>query len=231
MAELKKEKVCVVIPAYNEERNIARAAKEARGLGYPVLVADDGSSDKTAQSARAVDGVEVLTLGTNQGKGAALRSAFVWCVDKNFAALILMDADGQHDPAELDVFLQALNKGDFDIVVGNRMGNPEGMPLIRRATNRFLSWVLSGLAGQNIPDSQCGYRALRAAVLKAAPLHTARFEIESEMLLQAARLGFRIGSVPIRSVYEGEKSQIRPLRDTFRFFRFLFSYLFLKKSA
>ena len=231
MAELKKEKVCVVIPAYNEERNIARAAKEARRFGYPVLVVDDGSSDKTVENAKAIDGVEVLALRTNQGKGAALRSAFARCVDKNFAALILMDADGQHDPAELDTFLQALHKGDFDIVVGNRMGNPEGMPLVRRITNRFLSWIISSLTRQNIPDSQCGYRALKAAVLSVVTLHTARFEIESEMLLQAARLGFRIGSVPIRSVYEGEKSQIRPLRDTFRFFRFLFSYIFLKKSA
>ncbi len=230
MAELKKEKVCVVIPAYNEEGRIARVAEKARRLGYPVLVADDGSSDKTAESAKAIGGVEVLTSGANRGKGAVLRSAFAWCLDKNFPALILMDADGQHDPAELDAFLQALNQGNFDIVVGNRMGNPEGMPLIRRATNRFLSWILSGITGQAIPDSQCGYRALKAAVLEATPLRTARFEIESEMLLEASRLGFRIGSVPIRSVYEGEKSQIRPLRDTFRFFRFLFSYLFSKKS-
>jgi glycosyltransferase involved in cell wall biosynthesis len=195
------------------------------------LVADDGSRDRTAVVAGEIEGVQVLTSAANEGKGAAIRRALEWCRGGSFAAVILMDADGQHDPGELAVFVDALNKRDWDIIVGNRMGNPVGMPFIRRATNRFMSWVVSRVAGQSVPDSQCGYRALKLCVVQTLSLRTRHFEIESEMLLEAARGGFRIGSVPVRSVYEGGKSKIRPMKDTIRFFCFLFSYLFSKKTG
>ena len=92
-----------------------------------------------------------------------------------------------------------------------------------------MSWIVSSLARQPIPDSQCGYRAMRREVLEKIELFTTRFEIESEILLEASRCGYRIGAVPIQCVYAGEKSSIHPLRDTLRFFKFLFSYLWFKR--
>jgi glycosyltransferase involved in cell wall biosynthesis len=230
MADLKKTDVCIIIPAYNEEKNIRRVVSHVRELGYPVLVVDDGSSDRTAAFAREAGANEVVTARLNQGKGAVIRLGFEWALAKSYPAVILMDADGQHDPQELESFRAALQKTDHSVIVGNRMGRPEGMPWLRRTTNRFMSWMISLLGGRKIPDSQCGYRALKREVIEKIILTTSRFEIESEMLLEAARNGFSVGSVPVRSVYEGEESRISPFRDTIRFFSFLFRYIFLKKS-
>jgi len=217
-----------MLPAFNEEKNISRVVGEIKGLGYFVLVVDDGSGDKTADEAKK-SGVEVLMADRNEGKGAALQRGFRWFLDHDYRALVMMDSDGQHDPKELDLFLRALNEEKGDFIVGNRMKDPEEMPFIRVLTNRFMSWLISQIAKQKIPDSQCGYRAARREVLKSIHLSTNRFETESEMLLEASRLGFHIDSISIRSVYASESSHIRPVRDTLRFFSFLFRYLSGKK--
>ncbi len=229
MALIAPRETCVLIPAYNEGKNISRLAEEVKSLGFCVLIADDGSTDDTVLLAKKVSGVEVLMSDKNDGKGAALRRGFEFFLGTKQKALIMMDADGQHHPEELPIILQALNKERVDFVVGNRMRNPKGMPWERVLTNRFLSSVISFVAGQKIPDSQCGYRGVKRQVLEKSSLKTNRFEIESEMLLEAARLGFKISSVEVSSHYGLEKSKIHPLRDTIRFFKFIFAYIFKKK--
>ncbi len=228
MADLTHNQLLVLIPAYNEEKHILQVIQETRRLGFPVLVVDDASSDGTVQQVRALE-APILTTVTNCGKGSAIRRGFEWFLTKNYSGLVMMDADGQHDPSDLEAFVQALNKNKYEVIVGNRMRDPKDMPWIRRSTNRLMSWMLSSLAGQWIPDSQCGYRAMKREVLEKMELHTTRFEIESEILLEAVRCGYRIGSIPIQSVYAAEKSSIRPFKDTIRFFRFLFLYLWFKR--
>ncbi len=213
----------VIIPAYNEEKNIARLVGEIRSLGFPVLVVDDGSKDATVDKAQGA-GAEVLVATTNQGKGATLQRGFQWFLGKNYSAALIMDSDGQHDPKELSLFLKTLNQNDAQVVVGNRLHDPNGMPWIRRTTNRWMSRIISSIAKQEVPDSQCGYRAIRREVLQKITLNTAHFEIESEILLEAARHGFKITSIPVRCVYQDEKSRINPFGDTIRFFKFLFKY-------
>ncbi len=227
MPAIEKKDVCVLIPAYNEEKNIALTVHGVREKGFRALVLDDGSKDSTAERAR-VGGAEVLTAKKNAGKGAALRSGFDWALEKSFRAVILMDADGQHDPADLELFMEALDRAD--VIIGNRMHRAKNMPAVRYVTNRILSLILSGLSGQKVPDSQCGYRAVKREVLEKIRLRTSHFEIESEMILDAARLKYKLLSVPVRCVYAGEKSSIHPMRDTFRFFNFLFRYSCLKNK-
>ena len=220
----------MIIPAYNEQKNIARVVAGVRDLGFPVLVVDDGSGDDTAQAA-ARSGAEVVSSAANQGKGAALRRGIRWLLETSrYPAAVFMDSDGQHDPADLKNFLAALEEPASGLVIGDRMGSPGGMPLLRRWTNRLMSGVLSCFAGQRVPDTQCGYRAARREVLSRMMLETDRFEIESEMALEAARAGVKIVSVPVRSVYENGKSHIHPGRDTARFFKFLFCYLLKHQS-
>ena len=217
--------VLVLIPGYNESKNIGRVVSAVHHFGYPVLVIDDGSKDDMAAQAKSA-GAEVLSYSPNQGKGVAIRRGIEWFLAHSSAqAAIFMDSDGQHDPADLPSFLKAFEDPRAGLVVGNRMSDPKGMPLIRRLTNRGMSGLLSLICGQSVPDTQCGYRAARRETLSCIRLHTERFEIESEMVLEAARTGALILSVPIRSVYEGGGSHIKPGRDTQRFFRFLFSYL------
>ncbi|MBI4353314.1 MAG: glycosyltransferase family 2 protein [Candidatus Omnitrophica bacterium] len=229
MAGIERAGVCVVVPAFNEEASLEGLVRGVQEKGFDVLVVDDGSSDQTLRKAEALK-AKTLALPANGGKGTALRKAFEWLLRRPYSVVVLMDADGQHDPSEIDRFLCALGRDGVGVAVGNRMHDPEGMPWIRRLTNRFLSWILSRLTGQNIPDSQCGYRAMKREVLESITLTTARFETESEMLLEAARKGFAIGSVPIRCVYHGGKSRIHPLADTWRFFRFLAGYLLRRRD-
>ena len=217
--------VCVLIPGYNESRAIAGVVRSVQGLGFPVLVIDDGSTDSMAEKAREA-GAEVLSYAPNQGKGMAIRRGIEWFLGQPlYRAAVLMDSDGQHDPADLQKFMEELDRPNVDFVIGNRMADPQGMPLVRRLTNRFMSAILSWACGQRVPDTQCGYRAAKREAFSKLKLETTRFEIESEMTLEAGRTGSKIVSVPVRSVYEGGSSNIHPARDTVRFFKFLFKYL------
>ena len=216
--------VCVLIPAFNESLSIERVVKSVRERGYPAVVIDDGSKDRTADLARRA-GAEVLTQAENRGKGAAIRRGFDWFLSRQFRALVLMDADGQHDPDDLDRLIAPVLDGRYDLAAGTRMSETRNMPPVRVATNRFMSWLISAVAHQHIPDTQCGYRALSRDLVDRLSLKTDRFETETEMLFEAGRLGFRIGSVPVRTVYAGEKSRVRPVRDTLRFFSYLAKYL------
>jgi len=250
-------KTCVIIPAFNESKEIAGLVKEiikinlrlpqtkVRGLsgvdteplGVPslkardesgecinpfVLVVDDGSADSTSQIASDA-GAVVLRNAANEGKGACLRKGFKYALEHNFDAVITMDGDGQHLPEDLPAFIHLGEDTQVDIVVGNRMRKTQNMPLIRALTNRFMSWMISLLSKQGIPDTQCGYRLIKRQVLEKIELKTSNFEIETEILINASRAGFRIVSVPIKTVYRGEKSQINPLVDTLRFIRFIIS--------
>ena len=216
---------CVLVPAYNEEKKIGAVLEGLRERGFKVVVVDDGSTDGTSRVVRE-SGAYCITFPVNRGKGAAIRKGFEWVVSNRFEAVVIMDADGQHHPDELEDFLNELTPVETDIVVGNRMNYPQQMPLVRRWTNRIMSRIVSAVAGQEIPDSQCGYRALTQQALHTLKLATDRFEIESEMLMQAGRRGLKIKSIPITSLYRDEISHIRPLQDTLRFFSFLIRFIF-----
>jgi glycosyltransferase involved in cell wall biosynthesis len=211
-------RVMAVIPAYNPGPELARVlAAASRELGpEAVIVIDDGATDGAGERARAA-GVRVITHPVNRGKGAALRTGFEAALAAGAEWIFTLDADGQHDPAEMPAFLAAAAGGGADLWLGNRMQDTAHMPWLRRLANRCTSSIISALAGQSISDSQSGYRLIGAPVLRALDLKFDRFEAESEILIKASRAGFRIGSVPIRTIYGQERSTIHPVRDTVRF--------------
>jgi len=212
----------VVIPAYNEEKRIGEVVRRVREFIEDVVVVDDGSKDGTAQRANEA-GAKVLVHGENRGKGAALKTGFEFAVREGFDAVITLDADGQHDPVEIPKFLREAEKNELQIIVGNRMGKPEGMPVVRYLTNRFTSFVISKMSGQRIPDSQSGFRLIRKEVLESLSIESSNFDAESEILIKASLAGFKIGNVPIKTIYRGdERSKINPMVDTVRFFRLVF---------
>jgi glycosyltransferase involved in cell wall biosynthesis len=211
-------RLCALIPAYNEADNIARVVRGCAEHVDEVLVVDDGSADDTAGAAEAA-GATVIVHKRNAGKGAAIRTGFAYVRGHDFDAVVLLDGDGQHDWNEIPRFIETSERTSAPVVLGDRMGDIAQMPALRRWTNRTTSRIISRLARQRIPDSQCGFRLLRTEVLADLDLKTANYETESEMLLQAADAGHRIESIPITTIYNAAPSHIHPVRDTWRFIK------------
>ena len=218
-------RVCAVIPARDAADTVAPVVRGLRATlpEATILVVDDGSSDETGARAREA-GAEVIRHTLNQGKGAALQTGFDEALRRGADAVLALDADGQHDPAWAPRLLTGLESAD--LVVGSRLQSREGMPWLRRVTNDVTSWWVSRLARTLIEDSQSGYRAIRAPVLRRVRPEARRFEYESEFLVAAARAGFRIAAVGIPTLYNAPGSHIRPVRDTVRFVRFVLRHLF-----
>lgn len=217
-------KPCALIPAFNEEERIGQVVAGASRHVTKVIVVDDGSSDRTARVARDA-GAEVVAHSRNCGKGASLRDGLTKAFAEGFDPVIVLDGDAQHDWDEIPLFLEADRGGGSDIIVGDRMGRAEGMPLIRYLTNRVTSFIVSKLAKQRIPDSQCGYRLIHRSAFQRMEFSTMCYDTEAEMLIEAARAGCRIGSIPVKTIYGSEKSRIDPFRDTLRFFKLMFRYV------
>ena len=207
-----------VIPAYNAGDPLPGVARRAAAIlgSDRVLVVDDGSSDGAPERAREA-GAQVIAHPANRGKGAALSTGFAAALAAGAEGVITLDADGQHDPAWIPRFLEAAETAD--LVLGSRMRDPGAMPRLRRGVNRFTSAVVGRLAGTPLTDSQSGFRWIAREVLEAVRIESRRFDAESEILIKAARRGFRIVEIPVPAVYGNEVSRIRPMRDTLRFFR------------
>lgn len=211
---------CVLIPTFNESKVIFDLVTKLKKYQLKIIVIDDGSSDDT-KSLVLQAGAEVIVHSRNMGKGASLRSGFKRSVKENFDFTIVMDGDGQHHPDDVGLFLDTFKEGNVDLLIGNRMDNADTMPYPRWLTNKLMSMLISSICKQYIPDTQCGFRLIRNSILKDMVIATSNYEIESEMLIEAAKKKYRIASVSIRTIYEGQDSQINPIVDTIRFFKFL----------
>ncbi len=207
---------CAIVPALNAGKTIGGLVRQARAQGVDVVVVDDGSTDRTAAAA-AAEGALVISHLRNHGKGRALRTGFEHALRARYDGVVTLDGDGQHDSAEIPALIRAGEVQHAGLVLGNRMGDGLAMPWVRRGTNRLMSGILSRLAQQDIPDSQCGFRFIRRELLEQLPLRSSRFEIESEVLLWAAAHRWKIVSVPVASIYRDHASHIRPVRDGLRF--------------
>jgi glycosyltransferase involved in cell wall biosynthesis len=167
-------------------------------------------------------GAIVVRLEENQGKGAALVRGFKEALRRGADVVVTLDADGQHEPAEIPRLVLHLLRTGADVVVGMRMSNLRQMPWIRRFTNRFTSACVSLLCGKRVRDSQSGFRAHRADMLRSIKLVKRKYDMESELLVRVARAGGKIEEVKVSTIYTGEeKSKIHAVRDTWRFFKFL----------
>ena len=211
-------KTLALIPCFNEEAAIADVVRGCLRHTDAVLVVDDGSSDDTALRARQA-GAVVIRHPRNLGKGVALNAGYAYAVREGCDAVITLDGDGQHDPGEIPKFIEAAASSDVHIVLGCRMADVSEMPRIRRFTNRTTSRFVSWLSGQKIEDSQTGFRLIKREVLEAVRCTTRNYDAEPEILIKAGRKGFRIGEVPVATIYHGGKSSINPVVDTWRFIR------------
>jgi glycosyltransferase involved in cell wall biosynthesis len=219
-----RSRIAAVIPAYQEEKYVSEVARRARAQLQNVLVVDDGSTDATAERARS-SGVDVVVHPQNRGKGESIKTGLHYWLQRGSEYVVLLDADGQHLPEEISRFVEAAaSDNQAKIFVGSRMNDTSTMPFVRRIVNRYMSGKISRACGQQIPDTQCGFRMLHRDIIPEVLSGASRFEYETEMLIIASRKGHRVASVPITTVYSDEVSSINPVRDTLRFFKLMRRY-------
>lgn len=210
----------IVIPALNAEPYVAAVVEAALPHRYPVLVVDDGSSDQTGEIARSA-GATVLRHERNRGKGGALKTGFEWALGRNAKAVITLDADGQHLPAQVPMFVQRFRDSEADLIIGSRDHLFGGMLPRRRAANRFSAWAISIASGVHIPDSQSGFRLYSSRLLREVEISANGFDAESEVLVRAGRAGYFIESIPIDLGFVNgiSTSHYRAVADTLRIAR------------
>ena len=222
--ECDRARIAAVIPAYQEEKYVSEVARRARAQLQNVLVVDDGSTDATSDRARSA-GVDVVVHPQNRGKGESIKTGLHYWLQRGSEYVVLLDADGQHLPEEISRFVEAAaSDNQAKIFVGSRMNDTSTMPFVRRIVNRYMSGKISRACGQQIPDTQCGFRMLHRDIIPEVLSGASRFEYETEMLIIASRKGHRVASVPITTVYSDEVSSINPVRDTLRFFKLMRRY-------
>ena len=213
-------KVAAVIPFYNESKTINEVIQRTLKHVHYVLAVDDGSTDNSAEQIILKDKVQIITIPVNRGKGFALRTGVNAALNEGYAEIVTLDADLQHNPDEIPLLTAGLK--DYQIVIGNRLNNLKGMPLQRRISNKITSKLLSMKTGQKIIDSQCGFRAYNLEVLNKVKTVKNGYEAESEILIKAAKNGYKIGFVDISTIYGNEKSKMNGFKATFDFVRLLF---------
>jgi glycosyltransferase involved in cell wall biosynthesis len=208
-------RIAVLIPAYNAAASLRGVIEGIKGYAPSIMVVDDGSSDATAEVARAA-GVPVLRHHINRGKGVALRTGFWFLLHQRYEAIITMDADGQHDPSYIPLLIRAAEEARGDIVIGSRAGEFNAMSRLRRFWNQLGVRAVSKLIGTPLTDTQSGYRLIKAEVLQGLPLRATGYEVELELLIKACKRGHHVVEIKVTTHYiDGRhSSHFRPVRDT-----------------
>ncbi len=208
----------VIIPAYNASSSIVEVLRRT-SLVHPLehtIVVDDGSLDGTGALVRA-SGAVLISHGANRGKGAALQSGFDRALECGYDAVITMDSDLQHKPEDIPRFLLAFGTSHADIIIGSRLHSLTGMPYHRRVSNLMTTFLVGARTSASIEDSQSGFRFIDTRVLKRVRALSSGFEAETEFIIRASALGFTFASLPIETIYAGEKSTMTHWHTTKRF--------------
>jgi glycosyltransferase involved in cell wall biosynthesis len=192
--------VCAVVPSFNNEGAVGDVVARLVAQGLPVLLVDDGCTDRTAERASAA-GAEVVAHPHNRGKGAALLTGWAAAAERGFTHALCLDADGQHRPEDAPAFLAALQADPDALVVGCRQMDGEHVPRssrIGRAISDFMLWASSAkeLGGER-PDSQCGYRLYPLKHVLQLPLKARHYQLEMEVLVRAAWQNVPLRAIPI----------------------------------
>lgn len=198
-------KLVILIPAFNEGTVIGLVIQSIpKSLDYvssiKTIVIDDGSRDKTSRAAKGA-GAIVLRHRINRGVGVATMTGLAAAKRLGADIAVTMDADGQHDPTELANFITPIRLGQADIVVGTRLIDPKGMPLIRQVGNKMMNGLLQLLWGIHTTDSQSGYRAYGKKALNELHLTSGGFEVCTELLYLAKQSKLIVTEVPIKTIY------------------------------
>ena len=206
--------ICAVIPTFNNGGTVADVVRGVLRQGLPVFVVDDGSTDDTQRKLEGLD-IRILRHGQNRGKGRALKTGLEAARKLGYRFALTLDADGQHDPADIPVLVAAA--GERTLVIGSRNIAAEGMSSGSTFANRFSNFWFTVQTGRRLPDTQTGYRIYPLEGLPSLRLLTSRYEAELALLVFSAWKGLRLVPVPVRVYYpEDRVTHFRPFADFFR---------------
>jgi glycosyltransferase involved in cell wall biosynthesis len=217
--------VSAVVPCYNAGHRLRPVIEKLTPIVPSVCVVDDGSTDGCIENIRALP-VRIVALERNCGKGVALRAGIEAALeDSGVTCVACLDADGQHDPAELPGLFEAFTARNADLLIGSRIFQRKDVPLRSWFGNTLTITVAGALLGQRVPDTQSGYRLLSRRFLEAVlpAMRGVRYEFEMEMLARAIRGGYRVEAAPIATIYEtgNPSSHFRKIEDSWRIYRTL----------
>jgi len=201
----KRPYVIAGIPAYNEEKTIAKVVLLAKKYVDKVIVVDDGSRDMTAEIAEAL-GAEVIRHKENMGYGAALRTIFHKAREENADILVILDADGQHDPEEIPTLIEPLLKDEADLVIGSRFLGRTDAKKYRALGIKIITKTANLLVGTKLTDAQSGFRAYNKKAIQVIRPTDDGMGASVEILTQAIEAKLRIREVPITIKYSGLKT-------------------------
>jgi len=212
---MKPLKTCAVIPAFNEEKNIANVVNETKKHVDTVIVVDDGSTDKTPKEATKAD--IFLKHIVNMGKGFALQTGVERALMEDVNVIVCLDGDNQHNPGDIPKLVGALIEQDMDIVFGSRSLNGD-MPWVLRFGNWWLCKSAQMLFGSSISDSQTGFKAFRKETYDKIRWKSKSYSMDSEIIMRVGKNNLRHVQVPIKTHYHcGHKGTT--IIDGLRIFR------------
>ena len=205
-------KTAIGIPAYNEEKNIAKIIVNSKKIADQILVCDDGSTDSTAAIAESL-GAIVVKHPKNLGYGSAIHSIFLKAKEIDTDILVTIDADGQHRSEDIAKVIEPIKKGDADLIIGSRFldRSAEKIPEYRKLGIKIITKVTNSSLKNKITDSQSGFRAYSKNVISKLNVSDMGMGISTEILIKSSSLGFRIGEVPIKVLYGGDTSTHNPI--------------------
>ena len=205
-------KITVGLPAYNEEKNIAKIIVGLKKIADQIIVCDDGSTDLTSRIAESL-GVTVIKHPKNVGYGSAIRSIFLKAREINAECLVTIDADGQHRVEDVNKVINQISNGESDIVIGSRFldESRKEVPNYRKVGIKVITKLTNATIKKQLTDSQSGFRAYSKKVLNELNLSELGMGISTEILIKASNKNFRISEVPIKIFYNGETSTHNPI--------------------
>jgi len=205
MSEDKKPKIVACIPAYNEEKYIAKVILQAKPYVDEIIVCNDGSTDMTEEIAKAL-GATVINHPENMGKGAAIKALFKEALKHEPDIIVCLDADGQHDPKQIPIIIQPILDGEADFVIGSRYVKGANMdaPAYRRVGLNIINILNRKLLKTSIKDTQSGFRAFNRKALKEMQnLESMGYGVENEQIAIAKIKNLKVKEVPITIKYKG----------------------------
>ncbi|HOV33027.1 MAG TPA: glycosyltransferase family 2 protein [Candidatus Hydrogenedens sp.] len=220
-------RIAVIIPCYNVGNRLEKAVSPLTQFPVDIYVVDDGSTDNCIDSIIHLP-VSIISFPENRGKGFAIIEGLKNVLNNpQYEAICFMDADGQHDPNLLPLFLEAWEKEKKDLIIGQRDFKSEKVPLASKFGNYLMRYILHFLTGCPLTDTQCGFRLYSRSFAEeiVAKVEPGRYETETWIIILALHKKKSIGTIPIPSIYEEKNpsSHFRKIYDSLRILKTMFS--------